>query len=107
MEIDWATIITAIVGAVGGGGLTSLFFMKEDKKKKTLENDAQASTAWRELYERSDKESEELKAEINELRKEVNRLMQQNTELAVKNSAYRLQKCEVVGCDKRKPPRDF
>ena len=107
MEIDWATIITAIVGAVGGGGLTSLFFMKEDKNKKTLENDAQASTAWRELYERSDKESEELKAEIDELRKEVNRLMQQNTELAVKNSAYLLQKCEVVGCDKRKPPRDF
>ena len=50
---------------------------------------------------------EELKAEIDELRKEVNRLMQQNTELAVKNSAFSLQKCEVVGCDKRKPPRDF
>lgn len=107
MLIDWATIITAIVSAVGGGGLTSLFFMKEDKKKKTLENDAQASTAWRELYERSDKESEELKTEINELRKEVNRLMQQNTELTVKNSAFSLQKCEVIGCDKRKPPRDF
>lgn len=107
MAIDWATIITAIVGAVGGGGLTSLFFMKEDKKKKTLENDAQASTAWRELYERSDKESEELKAEIDDLRKEVNRLMQQNTELTVKNSAYNLLKCEIIGCDKRKPPRDF
>ena len=107
MAIDWATIITAIVVAVGGGGLTSLFFMKEDKKKKTLENDAQASTAWRELYERSDKESEELKTEIDELRKEVNRLMQQNTELTVKNSAYNLLKCEIIGCDKRKPPRDF
>lgn len=107
MEIDWATIITAIVGAVGGGGLTSLFFMKEDKKKKTLENDAQASTAWRELYERSDKESEELKTEINELRKELNSLMQQNTELTIKNSAYNLLKCEIIGCDNRKPPRDF
>lgn len=107
MEIDWETIITAIVGAVGGGGLTSLFFMKEDKKKKTLENDAQASTAWRELYERSDKESEELKTEINELRKEMNSIMQKNTELTVKNSAYNLLKCEMIGCDKRKPPRDF
>lgn len=107
MAIDWASIITATVSAISGGGLVGIINAKENKRKQKLENDHSAADAWRELYERSDKESDELKNEVKELRAEVAKLQEQLSSEKAQKTKFELQKCEVLGCEKRKPPRDF
>lgn len=119
MEFDWSSVITAVVSAISGGGIVGVLNAKENKRKATLENDKtkiendhSAAVAWRELYERADKENEELKKEVDELRKQVSKLCDEmadikrdHANLKAENAAYRVEKCVVYECANRRPPR--
>ena len=37
--MDWSSIIIAVIGLLGGGGLSYLLFYKQDKQTKELSND--------------------------------------------------------------------
>lgn len=105
--MDWTTIITAVVSAISGGGIMSVFYFKENRRKKSLENDAMASDAWQKLFERTDKELEEAREERKRLESEIKELRAKITELEVSLSEYKANKCEVLGCANRKPPRSW
>lgn len=119
MEFDWGAVITAVVSAISGGGIVGIINAKENKRKATLENDKtkiendhSAADAWRELYERSDKENEELKKEIEELRAQVFKLCDEmatvkrrQAVLISENAHFRSERCVIYDCPNRRPPR--
>lgn len=104
---DWTSIVTAVVSALSGGGLVGLLNAKEAKRKARLENDNSAAEAWRNLYERADKECNETKEEVRALREENRQMHEKINDLVAKVTAANLQKCDVNGCDNRKPPRGW
>lgn len=107
MELDITSIITCVVSALSGGGIGWLINASENKRKAQLENDHSASEAWKELYERADKECEDVKKEVTELRDENAQMHEKINDLTAKYAAANCQKCTVNGCKERKPPRDW
>lgn len=107
MEFDLASIITCLVSALSGGGVGWLINAKENKRKAQLDNDHSAAEAWKELYERADKESEDTKKEVDALREENSKLHDKINDLTAKYAAANCQKCTVFGCKNRQPPRDW
>lgn len=105
--MDWTTIITALVSAISGGGIMSVFYFKENRRKKSLENDAMASEAWQKLFERTDKELDEAREDRKRLEEEIKQLRTKINELEIELSELRVNKCEVQGCANRKPPRSW
>lgn len=105
--MDWTTIVTAVVSAISGGGLLSVFYMQENRRKKQLENDAMASDAWQEMVESLQKEKEEMRRELRESQEDNKRLRDENNSLTSRNTALNLMRCERNGCDDRRPPRDW
>lgn len=106
MEFDIASIITCVVSALSGGGVGWLINAKENKRKAQLDNDHSAE-AWKELYERADKESESTKKEVDSLREENSKMHDKINDLTAKYAAANCQKCTVFGCKNRQPPRDW
>lgn len=92
MELDWLTVIvsaaTAIVGAIGGGGI---IYWKENKKGKSLDNDSKkldnnekVISEWKEMYHEKEKKCNEKDQiivrkddKIEQLRKEKNELLEE------------------------------
>lgn len=107
MELDITSIITCVVSALSGGGLGWLLNASENRRKAKIENDHSAAEAWKELYERVDKECEEVKSEVAELRTKNTELHEKINDMTASLTAARLQKCTVNGCKERKPPRDW
>lgn len=105
--MDWTTIITALLSAISGGGIMGIFYYKETRKKKSLENDAMASDAWQKLFERTDKELDEAREERKRLEEELQQLRAKINSLEAELSEYKANKCEVLGCPNRIPPRKW
>lgn len=105
--MDWTTILTALISAISGGGVMSLFHYQSDKEKRKIENDALASDGWQELYAKAEERNERMSAKIDELYAELGRFRTENTQLSTENTALKLQKCERNGCPDRVPPRGW
>ena len=112
--MDWVTIITALIAALAGGGLTSLVKIKESKHGAELDNKEKEDNRWSKLCdelqdhigtlnERLDKKD----ARITELEDSNANLRQQlddrNTALAKAN----LLKCSKLQCPSRIPPLGY
>lgn len=105
--MDWATIITAVVSAISGGGIMSIFYFRENRAKKTLENDAMASDSWQELFEKSEERVEKLNQKIDALYVDNAKFRDENNRLTTENAVLSMQKCERNGCPDRIPPRGW
>ena len=117
-------VLTALVSLVTGAGSILLFF-PQIRKSKIIENEAKQSEEWRKLYDEERKmhfeerkeweiERDKLNTKIDDLynaitkhRDEKARIIKSNTSLEVENTRLCLLKCEVVNCDKRKPPTGY
>lgn len=112
--MDWVTIITALIAALAGGGLTSLVKIKESKHGAELDNKEKEDNRWSKLCdelqdhigtlnERLDKKD----ARIVELEDSNATLRQRlddtNTALAKAN----LLKCSKLQCSSRIPPLGY
>ncbi|MEG1289565.1 MAG: hypothetical protein RSE25_04940 [Bacteroidales bacterium] len=102
--MDWTAILTALLS---GGGVIGIFYYKENKRAKQLENEATASSQWRELYEKSEIKCDAKDLKIDSLYKENGLLRDNNNDLTTQNAILKLQKCEIKGCEKRQPPRGY
>lgn len=103
--MDWTTIIIAAVSAlISGGGIAGVVFFRENKRAKQLENEATASSQWRELYEKSEAKVESQSLKIDALYKENNRLRDENNSLTTQRAVLASYKCETIGCVERRPP---
>ena len=107
MELDFSSILTAVISALSGGGLVGLLNAKESKRKAKIDNDVSAAEAWRNLYERADKECDEVKKEVTALRDENRQMHEKINDLVAKVTAANLKKCDVNGCENRIPPRGW
>lgn len=103
--MDWTTILVAAVSAlISGGGIAGLVFFRENKRARQLENEATASSQWRELYEKSEAKVESQSVKIDALYKENNYLRDQNNSLTTQKAVLTMYKCETLECANRKPP---
>lgn len=108
-------IVGAIIAVFGGGELVRyILFRKHYTRKKRAEaKDAEMSLHERQIdaYERRlsqrDAKVDEIYRELRETQKRELSLIQEIGELRVTNKTLEIKKCEVKGCVKRKPPRDF
>jgi len=122
-----ANLITTIVNSIGVPILSIVIFYTYRKRKEAAiasqeESRAIATAAdgWKNLCEKRDddvrKKEEEIKAKdakieslydrINELRDRQSELESKNHELVMLNQELEWSRCEVNGCQKRRPPRD-
>lgn len=102
--MEWLELL---LGALGGGGICSIFLIKETRKAKRIENERNASQVWRELYEKSEQRCDTLSSKIDQLYKENSKFRDENNELTTQNAVLSIQKCVVNGCKERVPPREF
>lgn len=103
--MDWTTILVAAVSAlISGGGIAGLVFFRENKRARQLENEATASSQWRELYEKSEAKVESQSLKIDALYKENGYLRDQNNSLTTQKAVLTMYKCEMPECANRKPP---
>lgn len=105
--MELTTIVSAIVSLIAGGGLAGVLFFRERKRAEQLKNEASASEQWRVLFERSDSDSHDKDSRIDKLYEELSRIRERNNKLSTENAVLRLKKCEVNGCNSRKPARGY
>lgn len=103
-QMDWTTIVTVLGAITGGAGL---LFYKERKKGEQLKNESSAAEEWRKLFEQRDKDCRDLDTKVDALYGELSRFRDENNLLTTENAVLKMQKCEINGCDKRKPPRPY
>lgn len=122
-----ANLIISIVNSIAIPILSGAFFYTSRKRKEAAiasqeESRAVATAAdgWKNLCEKRDedvrKKEDEIKAKdvkidslydkINDLRDNISILESKNHELIMLNQELEWNRCEVNGCQKRKPPRD-
>ena len=107
MEMDWTTVMTALISALSGGGIVGVFYFRENKRKKELENDALASDGWQELYAKSEERNDRMSQKIDQLYSELSKFRDDNNRLTTENAVLTMQKCEKKGCGDRIPPRGW
>lgn len=109
--MDWVSIITAIIGALAGGGLISLLTIRETKKGLKLDNAEKEDSRWSKLVN-------ELQDQIEKLNERCERKDSRITELEDTNALLRqrldetntalakatLMRCSKLGCKSRIPP---
>lgn len=119
--MEWTTIIVAIIGALAGGGITSLVTMREKKKEKQLNNkekeeeiESKNSDRWEKLADQLSEQIESLNERIDKKDARITELEDTNAELRHKldevNTDYvraNLLKCTTLNCLDRKPPLGF
>lgn len=122
-----ANLIISIVNSIAIPILSGAFFYTSRNRKEAAiasqeESRAVATAAdgWKNLCEKRDedvrKKEDEIKAKdakidslydkINDLRDNISILESKNHELIMLNQELEWNRCEVNGCQKRKPPRD-
>lgn len=107
-KMDWNTIITSLLsGFLTGGSLAGVVYFKENKRNKQLQNDVLASSQWKELFEKEEAKNEKLNTKLDALYKENSLLRDKNNDLSSQNAVLKIHKCEIIGCDNRKPPRGY
>jgi len=89
--MDWLNLVTAILGAIAGGGGVGLFFWKQNRAAKVIQNESALSMEWQKLYqeqkaerEANDREIEELKKRVFDLEAKVSQLEIENEKLKTK-----------------------
>lgn len=109
--MDWVSIIIAIIGSLTGGGLISLFTIREQKKGMKLDNAEKEDGRWSKLVN-------ELQGQIEKLNERCERKDARITELEDTNATLRqkldetntalakatLMRCSKLGCKTRIPP---
>ena len=102
--MEWKEIIIALIGLVGGGGLTALLLLPQKKRQAELENDFKVTQQWREHFERTEKDAQSKSQYISELHKDNNNLRDEINDLTTRNAELKLLKCDKIDCTVRKPP---
>lgn len=109
----WENIIIALAGVISGGGLLSIFTLKQTKRGKEIENEVHLVAEYKELLEQYKTEREAMLQEREEERKRYADLVAKYTEVSVKldlmekmyNQAV-LLRCDKIQCQQRIPPVD-
>lgn len=83
--MDWLSLITALIGAVAGGGGVGLFFWRQNRAAKVIQNESALSIEWEKLYREQKAEREANDAEIEELKKRVFDLEAKVSQLEIEN----------------------
>ena len=113
--MDWTTIITALIGFVGGGGVTALFSARSNKKALDLANDSKMYEEYKDYIGRlkediaaEKKEKEEFRSQVDQLWNEVHEMKRQlaalESRLAQANqllSESKGRECVVENCPNR------
>lgn len=117
--MDWSTIITDILSYLFiGGGLVAVVTLKDKKSEAVLENitrfienSDKSNAAWQKLFEESNRETDDLKADlekkdkkIDELFKAQSLLRDRNDKLSSKVSFLNCVRCTQINCTNRRPP---
>lgn len=103
--MDWATALTALAAALlGGGGIGSMFYVKETRRLKRAEADKTAAESWRQLAERKLGIIEKKDGLIERLYDERDELRKRIDELTSENARLRIYKCVKISCIDREPP---
>ena len=113
-KMDWVTIITALIAALAGGGLTSLVKIRESKKGAQLDNKEKEDNRWSKLCDELQDQIENLNMRLDKKDTRITELEDANASLHIKldeaNTALAkatLLRCTRLGCDKRKPPLGY
>ena len=102
--MDWTQIIIALIGAVFGGGLTTLLFLPQARRAKELENEQKAIDQWKELYDRVEQDSIAKSKHIDYVYSDYRKSQQRTVSLAAENARLSILKCDCINCTNRKPP---
>ena len=108
--MEWTDILTALIGALAGGGLTAIFTLKAARKKADGEADSAALAPLKEANEiirEQLKEANEREAELEERRRvltaEKDALYEQIISLREEGAVVKQYICVHGGCQLRKP----
>lgn len=84
--MDWLNLVTAILGAIAGGGGVGLFFWKQNRAAKVIQNESALSEEWKRLYEEQRDKRLENEAKIEELTQRVYELEAKVSQLEIENN---------------------
>ncbi len=109
--MDWISIIIAIIGALTGGGIISLFTIRETKKSMKIDNAEKEDNRWsmlvNGLQDQIEKQNERLEkkdSRITELEDTSAMLRQKLDEANTALAKATLMRCSKLGCKTRIPP---
>lgn len=112
--MDFTSIIIAIIGALAGGGLTSILTIRETRKSIRIDNKAKEDDRWSKLADELQDQNEMLNeridkkdARITELEDRCVILRQQLDEKNTALAKATLLRCTRLACDRRKPPLGY
>lgn len=105
--MDMVALIASVGSLLAGSGVAGVLFYREKKRAEQLKNEASAAEQWKLLFERSDSDTRDKDARIDKLYDEQSRLRERLNKLSTENAVLRLKKCEVNGCNNRKPARGY
>lgn len=101
--MEWTSIIVAVLGIVGGIDLLRLLFIKEDRKKKNVENKDAEVQAAQHANDLLSKQLERSHETITSLNAENSTLHREKAELLATQSCLFDDMCVHKGCRLRKP----
>lgn len=112
--MDFTSILIAIIGALAGGGLTSILTIRETRKSMKIDNNAKEDDRWSKLADELQDQNETLNERIDKKDARIIELEDRNAilrqQLDEKNTAIAkatLLRCTRLACDKRKPPLGY
>lgn len=112
--MDWATIIVALIGSLGGGWLISLLTLRQTKKGKDIENKQKEDERWSKLCDEQQDQIEDLNVRLEKKDARIMDLEDQNAnlhkslnEVSTDRAICKILRCDVTACKDRKPPLGF
>lgn len=109
--MDWVSIIVALIGALTGGGLLSLFTVREYKKGMKLDNAEKEDNRWSKLADELQDQNEKLNERIDvkdsmiqEKEDTISDLRTKLDSVRTKCAIAEILRCETVSCPSRVPP---
>lgn len=112
--MDWVSIIVAIIGALGGGGLISLLTIRETKKGLKVENKDKESDVYikliNELQDQIEKQNERLDKKDTIIQEKDDTIADLRSRLDSVSTALAkatLLKCSKLNCVDRIPPLGY
>lgn len=112
--MDWISIIVAIIGALGGGGLVSLLTIRETKKGLKVENKDKESDVYiklvNELQDQIEKQNERLDKKDTIIQEKDDTIADLRSKLDSASTALAkatLLKCSKLNCVDRIPPLGY
>lgn len=112
--MDFTSILIAIIGALAGGGLTSILTIRETRKSMKIDNNAKEDDRWNKLADELQDQNETLNERIDKKDARIIELEDRNAtlrqQLDEKNTALAkatLLRCTRLACDRRRPPLGY